>query len=258
MLAAWAASPARFREDANAEEDLALGAYRDRVVVELAQNAADAAARRRRARPAAARACHLGALDAVLVAANTGAPLDAAGVQALATLRASRQARRRRPSAASASASPPCSAVSDAPAVIGRAGGVRFSLRSRAHAARRPPADPALAAELERRGRPRAGAAPAAAGGRRACPRATTPPSSLPLREESAAAAVPAQLEAIDDGLLLALPALAEIEVSCRGSRRASCATSADGGGWPAATGESRPACWPTVRRRSASAPAGR
>ena len=45
MLAAWAASPARFREDANAEQDLALGGYRDRLLVELAQNAADAAAR---------------------------------------------------------------------------------------------------------------------------------------------------------------------------------------------------------------------
>ncbi|MCW2873460.1 hypothetical protein, partial [Actinacidiphila oryziradicis] len=40
VLDAWAASPARFREDANAEEDLALGGYRDRLVVELAQNAA--------------------------------------------------------------------------------------------------------------------------------------------------------------------------------------------------------------------------
>ena len=45
VLAAWAASPSRFREDANAEEDYALGGYRDRVIVELAQNAADAAAR---------------------------------------------------------------------------------------------------------------------------------------------------------------------------------------------------------------------
>ncbi|WP_425582539.1 hypothetical protein, partial [Streptomyces synnematoformans] len=44
-LDAWAASAARFREDANAEEDLALGGYRDRLVVELAQNAADAPAR---------------------------------------------------------------------------------------------------------------------------------------------------------------------------------------------------------------------
>ncbi|MFD7947607.1 hypothetical protein, partial [Streptomyces sp. NPDC059744] len=45
VLDAWGAGPARFREDANAEEDLALGGYRDRLVVELAQNAADAAAR---------------------------------------------------------------------------------------------------------------------------------------------------------------------------------------------------------------------
>ncbi|WP_036964179.1 hypothetical protein, partial [Promicromonospora kroppenstedtii] len=42
---AWRASPTRFREDANSEEDHARGWYRDRVVVELAQNAADAAAR---------------------------------------------------------------------------------------------------------------------------------------------------------------------------------------------------------------------
>ena len=45
VLTSWAAAPVRFREDANAEEDLALGGYRDRLVVELAQNAADAAAR---------------------------------------------------------------------------------------------------------------------------------------------------------------------------------------------------------------------
>ena len=43
VLAAWAASPTRFREDANAEEDLRLGGYADRLFVELAQNAADAA-----------------------------------------------------------------------------------------------------------------------------------------------------------------------------------------------------------------------
>jgi len=33
VLDGWAASPSRFREDANAEEDYALGGYRDRVVV---------------------------------------------------------------------------------------------------------------------------------------------------------------------------------------------------------------------------------
>ena len=88
VLAAWTAAPVRFREDANAEEDFALGGYRDRLVVELAQNAADAAV------AAGVPGRLLLALSeiegrAVLVAANTGRPLDAAGVQALATLRAS-------------------------------------------------------------------------------------------------------------------------------------------------------------------------
>ena len=78
VLDAWAASPARFREDANAEEDYALGGYRDRVVVELAQNAADAAAR-----AGAPGRLRLPLRDGTLLASNTGAPLDAAGVQAL-------------------------------------------------------------------------------------------------------------------------------------------------------------------------------
>ena len=84
VLDAWAASPARFREDANAEEDYALGGYRDRVVVELAQNAADAAAR-----AGVPGRLRLTLRDGTLTAANTGAPLDAAGVEALSTLRAS-------------------------------------------------------------------------------------------------------------------------------------------------------------------------
>ena len=84
MLDAWAASPARFREDANAEEDYALGGYRDRVVVELAQNAADAAAR-----AGVPGRLRLTLRDGTLAASNTGAPLDAAGVEALSTLRAS-------------------------------------------------------------------------------------------------------------------------------------------------------------------------
>src|SRR3954449_10984846 len=78
VLDAWAASPARFREDANAEEDLARGGYRDWVVVELAQNAADAATRA--GEPGRLRLTLAG--DA-LVASNTGAPLDAAGVESL-------------------------------------------------------------------------------------------------------------------------------------------------------------------------------
>ncbi len=36
VLEACTASPARFREDANAEEDLVLGGYRDRLLIELA------------------------------------------------------------------------------------------------------------------------------------------------------------------------------------------------------------------------------
>ena len=84
VLDAWAASPSRFREDANAEEDYALGGYRDRVVVELAQNAADAAVR-----AGVPGRLRLTLRDGMLTAANTGAPLDAAGVEALSTLRAS-------------------------------------------------------------------------------------------------------------------------------------------------------------------------
>ncbi|MEV4289498.1 hypothetical protein AB0K40_28695 [Nonomuraea bangladeshensis] len=84
VLAAWTASPARFREDANAEEDFALGGYRDRLIVELAQNAADAALR-----AGVPGVLRLTLRGDVLTAANTGAPLDATGVQSLSTLRAS-------------------------------------------------------------------------------------------------------------------------------------------------------------------------
>src|SRR3954451_22367564 len=84
VLDAWTASPARFREDANAEEDLVRGGYRDRLLVELAQNAADAAV------PAGVPGrLRLELSGDTLRAANTGAPLDAAGVEGLATLRAS-------------------------------------------------------------------------------------------------------------------------------------------------------------------------
>ncbi|MGH3910810.1 MAG: sacsin N-terminal ATP-binding-like domain-containing protein, partial [Pseudonocardiaceae bacterium] len=84
VLAAWRGSPTRFREDANAEADLALVGYADRLLVELAQNAADAAQR-------AGEPGHLRVIVncGELRAANTGAPLDSAGVAALAALRAS-------------------------------------------------------------------------------------------------------------------------------------------------------------------------
>ncbi|WP_114723006.1 sacsin N-terminal ATP-binding-like domain-containing protein [Rhodococcus sp. AG1013] len=83
-LLAWRNSPTRLREDAAAEADLVRAGYRDRLLTELAQNAADAAART--GIPGALRVqLH----DDVLRIANTGAPLDVEGVHALAALRAS-------------------------------------------------------------------------------------------------------------------------------------------------------------------------
>ncbi|HEV7207936.1 MAG TPA: hypothetical protein VGN54_04265 [Mycobacteriales bacterium] len=84
MLAGWAATPARFREDANAEQDAAGAGYADRLVIELAQNAADAAVS-----GAVPGRLLLRWTPDRLIAANTGAPLTDAGVLALSTLRAS-------------------------------------------------------------------------------------------------------------------------------------------------------------------------
>jgi len=84
VLDAWAASPARFREDANGEEALAIGGYAGRVLVELASNAADAA--RELGVPARIRVRLQG--DELRVA-NTGSALTPAGVAALSSLRAS-------------------------------------------------------------------------------------------------------------------------------------------------------------------------
>jgi hypothetical protein len=83
VLSAWRDSPARFRSDANLEEDFATG-YADRLLTELAQNAADAALRSGTPGRLAFRLT-----GDTLYAANTGAPLDAAGVESLATPRAS-------------------------------------------------------------------------------------------------------------------------------------------------------------------------
>jgi hypothetical protein len=84
VLAAWASSPTRYREDGNAEEDLVLGGYRDRLLVELAQNAGDAALA-----AGVPGTLRVSLVDGELRAANTGAPLDRDGVASLASLRAS-------------------------------------------------------------------------------------------------------------------------------------------------------------------------
>ncbi|WP_223206022.1 sacsin N-terminal ATP-binding-like domain-containing protein [Streptomyces xanthii] len=210
VLDAWAASGARFREDANAEEDLALGGYRDRLVVELAQNAADAAAR-----AGAPGRLALTLKGGVLVAANTGAPLDAAGVESLSTLRASAK----RAGAESTVGRfgvgfAAVLAVSDEPAVLGRTGGVRWSLAEARIAAQETARhSPALGDELRRRdGHVPLLRLPFAAEGQAPEPYDTV--VVLPLRDQAAEALAARLLDAVDDTLLLALPGLAEVTVT--------------------------------------------
>ncbi len=148
VLAAWADSPTRFREDANAEEDLRLGGYADTWCVELAQNAADAA--RAAGVPGRLRIVVDGRVGghAELHVANTGTPLDAAGVSALAALRASAK----RDDAGSVGrfgvGFAAVLALSDAPRAVTGHGGVAFSAAATADAVRELPGP---AAELARR-----------------------------------------------------------------------------------------------------------
>ena len=221
-LDAWAASAARFREDANAEEDLALGGYRDRLVVELAQNAADAAARA----GAAGRlrltltAGGSGGAPGVLTVANTGAPLDAIGVESLSTLRAS--AKRGEDTGEAVGrfgvGFSAVLAVSDAPEAASRGGArVRWSLAEARDLVRTTAArNPALADEAARRD----GHVPLlrlplplAEADAPTVPEGYDTAVRLPLRDEAAAALARRLLAGIDDALLLALPGLAEVVV---------------------------------------------
>ncbi|SFC22442.1 sacsin N-terminal ATP-binding-like domain-containing protein [Streptomyces aidingensis] len=223
VLDAWTASPARFREDANTEEDLARGGYRDRLVVELAQNAADAAAR-----AGVPGRLRLALRDGVLTAANSGDPLDAVGVESLSTLRAS--AKRDLPGHVSSVGRfgvgfAAVLTVTDEPAVVSRTGGVRWSLAEAARLARGAAADsPGLAAELDRR-----------AGDRHAVPLLRLPlpragdarPADgydtevvLPLRDAAAGELAARLLAGLDDTLLLTLPGLTEVVVELPGEVR--------------------------------------
>ncbi|MEU6552980.1 molecular chaperone Hsp90 [Streptomyces sp. NPDC046915] len=213
VLDAWATSPARFREDANAEEDLVLGGYRDRLVVELAQNAADAAARAHAHVPGRLR---LTLRDGVLVAANTGAPLDAAGVESLSTLRASakREADENRPTVGRFGVGfAAVLAVTDEPAVVGRHGGVRWSLaEARELAVDTARHSPGLGDEIRRRdGHVPLLRLPFAAEGSAPDPYDTA--VILPLRDAAATDLAERLLHAVDDALLLALPGLEEVVV---------------------------------------------
>ncbi|MGH3328728.1 MAG: sacsin N-terminal ATP-binding-like domain-containing protein [Streptomycetales bacterium] len=210
VVEAWAASPARFREDANLEEDFALGGYRDRLVVELAQNAADAAVKA--GQPGRLRLT-VGA--GMLSAANTGTPLDAAGVEGLSTLRAS--AKRGEPTVGRLGVGfSAVLAVTDSPAVVSRDGGVRWSL---AEGRRLVASVPALQDELARR----EGAVPAL---RLPWPAEGGPPGGydtevrLPFRDGAAEASARRLLAEVDDALLLALPGLAELIVDIDGRVR--------------------------------------
>ncbi|MFF7238313.1 sacsin N-terminal ATP-binding-like domain-containing protein [Streptomyces collinus] len=211
VLDAWATSPARFREDANAEEDLVLGGYRDRLVVELAQNAADAAAR-----AGAPGRLRLTLRDGVLVAANTGAPLDATGVESLSTLRASAKRDVQDTHGAVGRFGVGFAAVlsvTDEPAIIGRHGGVRWSLaEARALAADTARHSPGLGDEIRRRdGHVPLLRLPFAAEG--SAPKPYDTAVILPLRDAAATDLAERLLDAVDDALLLALPGLDEVVV---------------------------------------------
>ncbi|WP_432491094.1 sacsin N-terminal ATP-binding-like domain-containing protein [Kineococcus gypseus] len=193
-------------------------------MVELAQNAADAAA-------AAGVPGRLllrleddpGGGPGRLLAANTGAPLDAAGVQGLATLRASAK---REPGGAVVGrfgvGFSAVLAVTDAPVVSSTSGAVRFSRAATAEAVRALAAAPGgegLRAELGRRG----GHVPAlrlpfAAVDAAAPPAGFDTVVELALRDGAARALVLELLAGADDVLLLALPALDEVVVQLPGA----------------------------------------
>ncbi|WP_133912003.1 sacsin N-terminal ATP-binding-like domain-containing protein [Streptomyces sp. NBC_00582] len=225
VLDAWATSPARFREDANAEEDLVLGGYRDRLVVELAQNAADAAAR-----AGVPGRLRLTLRDGVLVAANTGAPLDAAGVESLATLRASAKRDTQQVSVGRFGVGfAAVLSVTDEPAVVGRHGGVRWDLaEARELAAETARHSPGLGDEIRRRdGHVPLLRLPFAAQGTAPDPYDTA--VILPLRDAAATDLAERLLTAVDDALLLALPGLEEVVIEVGGDAPRTLRRLADG-----------------------------
>lgn len=182
--------------------------------MELAQNAADAAARA--GVPGALRlTLDTSPTGSVLRAANVGAPLDRAGVESLASLRAS--AKRDGSSVGRFGVGfVAVLAVTDDPAIVGRTGGVRFSgAASRAEVA----ALPSLADELDRR----TGHVPVL---RLPWPDGESPPDGfdtevrLPLRPGEVES-VRAMLAAVEPELLLGLPGLPTLQIGDRVLHRA-------------------------------------
>ncbi len=225
VLAAWRSSPTRFREDANAEEDLVLAGYADRLLVELVQNAADAAVRA--GEPGRLRLRLRDTPDGpALSAANTGAPLDLAGVDSLTSLRASAKRGTQDAVGRFGVGFSAVLAVSDDPQVRSRAGGIRFSAGQTREAVR----DVAhLRTEIDRRG----GRVPVL---RLVWPVSTAPPEGfdtevwLPLRDDAALTSVRGALAGFDAALLLGFPALTTVEVDGRVVRRSAGDGDGDGG----------------------------
>ena len=208
MLDAWRRSPTRYREDSNVEDDYARGAYRDRLLVELAQNAVDAA--RASGRPARL----LIAFEADrLVVANTGAPLDRAGVESLASMRASTKSGDTsvgRFGVGFASVL----AVTDSPALVSREAGVRFSRRETVTLLE---SDPGLAAKLAQHPPPVL-RLPFACDARDVGVDSVLESGfdtvvALPWRDDSSRQRAAAAVASIDDALFVSLPDLTEVVV---------------------------------------------
>ncbi|WP_372448956.1 sacsin N-terminal ATP-binding-like domain-containing protein [Qaidamihabitans albus] len=195
VLRAWRDSPTRFTEDTNAEHDLRVGGYRDRLFVELAQNAADAAALA--GVPGRVR---VSVVAGELRVANTGAPLDAEGVAALSSLRAS--AKREGVVGRFGVGFAAVLAVTSEPRVVSRTGGVAFSEERTRAAAGHGDAVPVLRLPWPL---PEDEPGP---------PAGFDTEVRLPLRAGLDAAELLDRIAAEVPDLLLALPWLAEVEVA--------------------------------------------
>ena len=217
-LQIWQDNPARFREDANTEEDYARGYYRDRVVIELAQNAADAAHDSGGSVHFSLHSDTQSPSGFSLTVANTGNPLTADGVASLSGLRTS--AKRDQGNGSSSIGHfgvgfSAVRAVSDEIIVRSAGGGARFSLARVDAALHELGAGEALAAEIARRGSelpilrlpwPEEGL----------LSEDVATQITVRLRDAQAVIEVERLLAEIDDELLIALPRLEEIRVAIR------------------------------------------
>ncbi|AXB45486.1 sacsin N-terminal ATP-binding-like domain-containing protein [Amycolatopsis albispora] len=197
VLTAWRDSPTRFTEDTNTERDLRVGGYRDRLFVELAQNAADAA--KLGGGPGTLR---VSIVDGELRVANTGAPLDAAGVASLASLRASAKGEGLVGRFGVGFAA--VLAVTDEPRVVSTSGGVRFSAARTREESGREGEVPVLRLPWPTE----AGEPP--------LPSGFDTEVRLPLRSTVDGKALLAELDSAAEDLLLALPWLNRVDIDGR------------------------------------------